>query len=256
MIPAPVCEAEPKGEEAPALMLAEVLVPEGAWGGHNRRSIFTYRVPVALGALIQPGHLVAVPFGSRLTQGIVWSVAEADAARAPAQAATEGHAVSLRDISRLLDAAPVLLARQQALAEWLADYYCASLATAVMLMLPPRLGDGMRLVAGQQAVESAEEARDRVAVSHLSGEASRALVDFVREKGAVDEARVREMLGSARAGTAIAELLEHRLVDLVPAHLRTQKARVVRLATSYEAATHWREETLQKLDSLSERQAL
>jgi primosomal protein N' (replication factor Y) len=242
-------------EELPALMLAEVLVPEGAWGRRNRRSIFTYRVPQALAAQVQPGHLVAVPFGSRLTQGVVWSVAEGDAPQS-ARPEAEGQALALRDISKLLDAAPILLPHQQALAEWLADYYCASLPTVALLMLPPRLGDGMRLVAGKHPAEPAEERAEPVGEAQLTGENSRALADFVREKGAVDEAKVREMLGAGRAGTAIAELLEHRVVDLVPAHLRTQRARVVRLATSYDEAARWREETQQQLDTLSPQKAV
>jgi primosomal protein N' (replication factor Y) len=242
-------------------MLAEVLVPEGAWGRRNRRSIFTYRVPAALAAEVQPGHLVAVPFGSRLTQGIVWNVAEREAvdtaAEEPsAQPESEGQPVILRDISKLLDPAPVLLPHQQALAEWLADYYCSSLPSAVLLMLPPRLGDGMRLVPGQNAPQSVEPANGLAGASHLTGEASRALADFVREKGAVDEARVREMLGAARAGTAIAELLEHRVVDLVPAHLRTQRARVARLAAAPDQAARWLEETQHQLDTLSPQRAL
>jgi primosomal protein N' (replication factor Y) len=255
------CPWNRREEEPPALMLAEVLVPDGAWGRRNRRSIFTYRVPPSLAAEVRPGHLVAVPFGSRLTQGIVWSVAESDAAPADEQeraaaAAAEGQAIALRDISKLLDDAPVLLPHQQALAEWLADYYCASLPTSVLLMLPPRLVDGMRLVLGKQALEETEDAESQVGTNHLAGETSRALADFVREKGAVDEAKVREMLGAARAGTAIAELLEHRVVDLVPAHLRTQRARVVRLAAPYDEAARWREETQQQLDTLSPQRAL
>ncbi|HEU5369898.1 MAG TPA: hypothetical protein VFU69_15605, partial [Ktedonobacterales bacterium] len=242
-------------------MLAEVLVPEGAWGRRNRRSIFTYRVPPALEAQAQLGHLVAVPFGARLTQGIIWRVAGRDAAatavgEASAQPEAEGQPVALRDISKLLDPAPILLPHQQALAEWLADYYCSSLPSAVLLMLPPRLGDGMRLVPGQNAPQSAEDASGVAGAHPLAGETSRALADFVREKGAVDEARVREMLGAARAGTAIAELLEHRVVDLVPAHLRTQRARVARLATSPDQAARWLEETRQQLDMLSPQRAL
>ncbi|HLW01228.1 MAG TPA: primosomal protein N' [Ktedonobacterales bacterium] len=237
-------------------MLAEVLVPDGAWGRRNRRALFTYRVPPALAASVQPGHLVAVPFGSRLTQGIIWSLTEGeDAASAteapPAQPEAESQPLVLRDISKLLDAAPVLLPHQRVLAEWLADYYCSSLPTAVLLMLPPRLEGGMRLVLGQGAQDRAEDAEGAAGSNHLAGEVSRALADFVREKGAVDEAKVREMLGAARAGTAIAELLQHQVVDLVPAHLRTQRARVVRLATSYDEAARWREETQQQLDTLS-----
>src|SRR5579883_2561804 len=153
-IMAPSYAAE--SEESPALMIAEVLVPEGAWGGRNRRALFTYRIPPALRPLLQPGQLVALPFGPRLTQGIIWTLAEeASGASAPTSEMGSVEAgqrsFQLREIARLLDKAPVLLPHQQALAEWMADYYCASLPACVQPMIPPGLGDGLRLVLNEDA---------------------------------------------------------------------------------------------------------
>lgn len=260
------------------MMTADVLVPQGVWGGRNRRPLFTYQVPPTLASVLQPGHLVAVPFGPQLTQGIVWNVAQRGEDRLPAewkepggiaesddgsqahgdgepgQAVAQGS-LALREIASLLDEVPVLLPHQQRLAEWIADYYCSSLASATRLMLPPGLGKGVRVVWGKGAAQRAVGAEGWEAESDLTDQSSRALVGLLRTQGAVDEAVVRRALGGARAGTAIAELLGAGVAELVPAHLRTQRVRVVRLAAPYHEAVRWREETQRHLERLSPRQA-
>ncbi len=225
-------------------MIADVLVPQGTWGGRNMRPLFTYLVPQALAALLQPGHLVLVPFGPKLVQGIVWSVGEGESARS--------DGVVLREIAGLLDATPILLPHQQALAEWLADYYCASLTSATLVMVPPRLGSGLRLLWRGEAEGSEDEANGQ---NRLSDASARALIDTLREKGRLNERDVRKMMGGARASTAIAELVEQGLAELAPAHLRTQRARVVRLAVSYEEAANWHATAQSQLEQLSLHQA-
>jgi primosomal protein N' (replication factor Y) len=246
-------------EESPALMIAEVLVPEGAWGGRNRRALFSYRIPPTLSLVLQPGQLVAVPFGPRLTQGIIWTLAEeapgaSDPTSEMGSVEAGQRSFQLREIARLLDEAPVLLPHQQALAEWMADYYCASLPACVQPMIPPGLGDGLRLVLNEGAgrPEASPDGQEHADDSPVLE--PQALLGLLREQRAIGEARVRRALGGARAGTAIAELLERGVVDLVPAHLRTQ--RVVRLAASHDQATQWSEEAQQKIETLSERPAL
>ena len=265
-------------------MIADVLVPQGLWGGRNRRPIFSYLVPPALVSLLQPGHLVAVPFGARLTQGIVWSIDQtgarmlsaspqrnklADEESDPLFGVEDGaltvdledgqdraqDGVSLREIASLLDETPVLLPHQQRLAEWVASYYCASLASATLLMLPPGLGRGVRVVLGKDTSRTITEAEGWETEEPLSDQSSRALAGLLRAQGAVDEKMIRQTMGDARAGVAIAELVESGMAELVPAHLRTQKARVVRLTVASEEAVRWREEAQQQLESLSPRQA-
>jgi primosomal protein N' (replication factor Y) len=225
-------------------MIADVLVPQGTWGGRNPRPVFTYLVPQVLAGVLQPGHLVLVPFGPKLVQGIVWGVGAEDSARS--------DGLVLREIAGLLDALPILLPHQQALAEWLADYYCASLTNAVLVMLPPRLGSGLRLLWRGEAEGSEEEADGQMRLNDAS---ARALAGLLREKGKLDEKAVRKALGSARASTAIAELVEQGLAEVAPAHLRTRRARVVRLAVSYEEAARWHETTQQQLEQLTLHQA-
>jgi primosomal protein N' (replication factor Y) len=225
-------------------MIADVLVPQGTWGGRNPRPLFTYLVPQALAAELQPGHLVLVPFGPKLVQGIVWKVGE--------EAGARPDELALREIAGLLDAMPILLPHQQALAEWLADYYCASLTNATLVMVPPRLESGARLLWRGDAEGGEAEAREQVRLRDAS---TRALAGLLREKGKLDEKAVRKAVGGARASTAIAELVEQGLAELAPAHLRTQRARVVRLAVSYEEAARWHETAQQQLEQLSLHQA-
>ncbi len=227
-------------------MIADVLVPQGMWGGRNRRPLFTYQVPATLASMLQPGHLVAVPFGPRLAQGIVWSLATE---------IERPDGLALRELFKLLDEMPVLLPHQQRLAEWVADYYCVSLATATLLMMPPKVASRMRLVLGAQATLDAEGESGPDEEGRFQTSETTILADILREKGTVDEQMVRQALGGARAGAAIAELVEAGVAELVPVHLRAQQARVVRLAVSSEDAIRWREETQRQLETLSARQA-
>src|SRR5262249_39910597 len=59
------------------------------------------------------------------------------------------------------------------------------------------------------------------------------------------------VMGGARASSAIAELVEQGIAEVAPAHLRVQRARVVRLASSYETAAAWHEAAQQQLEGLS-----
>ncbi|MGH2409280.1 MAG: hypothetical protein ACRDGS_02815, partial [Chloroflexota bacterium] len=99
----------PDGVERPsASLLADVALA----GRVGDRSVYTYRVPEALAALVQPGMLVEVPFGPRALAGIVVSL------NAPAEAG-----IRLRDLKAVLDPLPCLTPIQIRLAEWLAKYY-------------------------------------------------------------------------------------------------------------------------------------
>ena len=87
---------------------------------------FTYHLPPALEFVVQPGHLVWVPFRTREIQGIVVRLADV----------TE---VKTREVLRLARPEPVLSEMQLRLAAWIAHYYVASMAEAVKLFLPPGL---------------------------------------------------------------------------------------------------------------------
>ena len=90
--------------------------------------VFHYHCPPDLEGRLKPGHLVLVPFGPRLVQGVVLShVAEPEVPETKA-------------VDMLLDEEPVLTPLQLQLAWHLAHSCLAPIAACVSLMLPPGLG--------------------------------------------------------------------------------------------------------------------
>src|SRR5258708_13726086 len=126
-----------------ALVLADVLTTAASW---SDEPLLTYLVPAELQAEIAPGQLVAVPYGERLVEGILWRLhADMPEDEVP------------RPISTLLDPVPALLAHQRALAEWLSEYYVAPLPHTAMMMLPPALMQRSRMVLQLIDTEAAPE---------------------------------------------------------------------------------------------------
>jgi primosomal protein N' (replication factor Y) len=73
-------------------LLADVLTSANSW--NSKQPLLTYTVPPELQAEIRAGQLVAIPYGDRLVEGIVWKIWKSDgaeqqktgrAARAPPQ---------------------------------------------------------------------------------------------------------------------------------------------------------------------------
>ena len=90
--------------------------------------VFHYHCPSDLEGRLKPGHLVLVPFGPRVVQGVV--ISPIDVPEVP-----ETKAVDM-----LLDEEPVLTPLQLQLAHHLAESCLAPLAACVNLMLPPGIG--------------------------------------------------------------------------------------------------------------------
>jgi primosomal protein N' (replication factor Y) len=92
------------------------------------RGPFDYRLPEELVGEVRVGSTLVVPFGRREILGVVMALAETSEVSeekllAPRRALDEGH--------------PTLPIDLVALAEWLADEYCSTLARALALVLPP-----------------------------------------------------------------------------------------------------------------------
>src|SRR5512140_1494765 len=88
---------------------------------------FDYHLPPELEGLVQPGHLVRVPFGAQMAQGVVL-----EHVGQPAVSQTRG-------VEELIDPLPVLTPAQIELARQLAAHTLNPLAAMVELMLPPGL---------------------------------------------------------------------------------------------------------------------
>jgi primosomal protein N' (replication factor Y) len=87
---------------------------------------YHYHLPPELEGVVELGHLVWVPFGSREVQGFVMGYA--DFSPVPTKA-----------VLRLARRDPVLTPVQIELAQWMAQAYVAPLSEAIKLFLPPGL---------------------------------------------------------------------------------------------------------------------
>jgi len=85
---------------------------------------FTYSLPETLRHRVKPGARVIVPFGPRRMTGVALRVHN------------EAPDIAVKDVSRLIDAEPVLSDELISLARWIAGYYCAPLGEVLRSMLP------------------------------------------------------------------------------------------------------------------------
>ena len=222
-------------------MRAEVLIPRPSWRLTDRASLYSFIVPLHLAGQIQPGQIVAVPFGERETAGVIWSLDASDDTGDLSEGDEAGDSdedivYPLRAISSLLIDEPALSSVQRALAEWMATYYAAPLATTVRPMLPPGLVRGIRYTLRPTGAEPREDLPPDAAM----------LLAMLHERRAVEREQVSEALGMTRARRAIRALLDAGLAVVAPeaptAYARGRRERLVRLVATDDILTRWREE--------------
>lgn len=85
---------------------------------------YHYLVPEELGEKLQPGCLVAVPFGKQVVQGVVLSLLE------------ESDVEGLLPIQAVLSEDTVLTETQLSLAKWMTEAWYAPLGACINLMIP------------------------------------------------------------------------------------------------------------------------
>jgi len=136
------------------------------------RGPFDYRLPLELREAVNVGSMLVVPFGRREILGVVTALSE------HSDISTE----KLLEPLRALDQGPPTLPLELlALAEWLADEYCSTLARALTLVLPPaatrRLSGRKRRLAPARAQNISVGARSATA-PELTVEQAEALADL------------------------------------------------------------------------------
>nr|BBH90328.1 primosomal protein N' [Thermosporothrix sp. COM3] len=221
-------------------MLAAIVPSAARWT--IEQPLLTYQVPVELEAALQPGQLVAAPYGERLVEGIVWELL--DDSEGPVlddEDEPEGvRAFELRPIHSLLDPEPVLLPHQRALAEWIAEYYVTPLALVAWMMLSPGLVRRsqfvLRLSNDLEPGETTDQASLRL----------RALLGLLQEEGAIEEKRLTKLLGPTQAQKLIREIRENPFIVREPSlsgpKVKPRMKRVVTLIARGEQLLEWREE--------------
>ena len=135
---------------------------------------YDYHLPEGL--IVGPGHLVTVPFGNQIAQGIVLELLDQ-----PAVAKT-------RDVIELLDADPVLTGTQIAFARLLARETLNPLAAIVDMMIPPGLSqhaDTIFEMRRQRIENSEQKSSDHSPLStHSSLSATqKRIIDLLLERG-------------------------------------------------------------------------
>jgi primosomal protein N' (replication factor Y) len=210
-------------------VFVEVLTAAASW--QEGSPLLTYRVPAALAGAVQPGQLVAIPYGERLVEGIIWHVRADEPALTAAQ-----HLRELRSLHAILDPLPALLPHQRALAEWLADYYVTPLAQVAQMMLPPGLIQGSRVVL-TLARPTMPQATSSLPLQ--------ALIGLLLAEGEIDVQRLKEMLGPTRARALLKEAVASGLIERLPRldapRVRPRRQRVVRLAADGTQLATWKQ---------------
>ena len=237
-------------------MLANVLTSAASWDSEHQ--LLTYIVPTELEDTIRIGQLVAVPYGERLVEGLIWELATSQelteisrdlspSVGAPANyqyfAPAAPTTPALRPIHTILDLEPALLAHQIALAQWISEYYVTPLSQVALMMLPPGLMQRSRMVLRltemeSQAVEAAIEGTSLQ---------MRALIGLLLAEGEVNVERIKTMLGPKRAKEILKEIKASELITR-DAQLDTPRAkarvkRVIRLEAQSEMLEEWRKRT-------------
>jgi len=212
---------------------AMILVPQASgWSS----GLFTYSLPADIASSITVGQTVLVPFGPRLTLGIVWSLIEQP---------IDAEQTKIRPVHEILDPVPLIDAAHRALAEWLASAYVCSLADAVRLILP-----GMTSAPRIDLVVAPENLDSPPLAAVGDDPETLALLGLLRQRGTVEEGVVRRALGPKRAGALIATL-EERGALARSIHVSTDRATnnepILTLNPDAAAVATWRDHMLAKL---------
>ena len=140
------------------------------------RTTFTYVVPEALRASLQPGCRVLVPFRKKSLVGVVVECVE----KAPADA-------KLREICRVVDILPALTPKLLELWQWIANYYLAPVGEVFRSMLPPLTEFTSRREVSLTAVgrAAADELKKKYLLPESGDEESAALAELGRKTKAL-----------------------------------------------------------------------
>ncbi len=208
-------------------MLANVLTSAASW--NSEQPLLTYSVPPALEDELRTGQLVAVPYGERLVEGIVWDILSDEQAK---------HDGTLRPITTLLDREPALLPHQQALALWISEYYITPLAQVSSLMLTRGLMQRSQFVLRLMEEDMNEANAQEVPLQ------VRALVGMLLSDNTLDVEQFKKMLGPTRAKTLLKDALASGLVQrearLHAPEAKARIKRIVRLVAQREKLAAWR----------------
>ncbi len=161
--------------------------------------LFSYRVPLNFSEMLIPGMRVLVPFGrgSALRQGFVFDIRTEEMS----------DEVTLKDISSVLDAEPLLSSEMIKLAEWIRDCCFCTYFVAAKALLP----GGMCLKT--EKIYSLSESLMKDRYEFLSSD-EKAVVDFIsRKKTAVRESAIFKHLGFSADTLLLKRMVRNKILS-------------------------------------------
>jgi len=171
----------------------------------------TYRVPESMADAELIGARVLVPLGRRRVTAIVTAGCE----EAPA-------GVRCKDLLRILDDRPILTSGLIELAEWISQYYVATLAEVFALAVPRGLTAESRKTVTLATTPSAH------------GGLEQQIIDRLVANGACDVARLRRALGARAVDAALKRMAARGDVNieesLAEPTIRPHRRKIVELA--------------------------
>ncbi len=200
--------------------------------------VFDYYLPPELEGKIGTGHLVSVPFGKQIVQGVIFHLLAEPSIPEP------------KSVIDLLDPAPVLTAAQISLANWLAEETLSPLAACIGLMLPVGLN--------QQADILYSVSNQRSAAS-ISGETQKRLMSLLEKRGALRGRQIERHFNKVDWRKTARQLVRCGLLTsqaiLPPPTVRPKFVRTAQLAINPEAAESAMLELGKTNETLKRRQA-
>jgi primosomal protein N' (replication factor Y) len=138
------------------------------------RTTFTYSIPDALRAQVQPGSRVLVPLRKKSLVGVVVELVE-----------TPPADTKIREVSKVLDLVPALTPKLIELAHWIAAYYLAPIGEVFRAMLPPvtELTARRQIVLSDTGKALASDLREGKFLTELSGKEAEYLQKLLGKKG-------------------------------------------------------------------------
>ncbi|QYR23697.1 primosomal protein N' [Paenibacillus sp. sptzw28] len=159
---------------------------------------FDYEVPGEMIGWIEVGSRVGVPFGGRVVQGFVISIAQfADVDRA-----------KLKTIAELLDHTPPLSPDLIELAQWISEKYCCPLTVALQAMIPAALKGK-----AETTVSLAQNNEELTGNTLLPVEGE--WLDYIRRNGGTVRMAALQERYPAEAGAVKSAIREGALVERV-----------------------------------------
>ncbi len=177
--------------------------------------VFHYHLPPELEGRVQPGHLVAVPFGRQMVQGVALRPVD------------QPEVSQTRPVLSLVDEHTVLTGEQLKLAAWLSENCLAPLSACIALMLPAGL---------DKQADVLYSLNNASAASPKAGSVETRLLALLAQRGPLRGRQIDRVL-PRQNWAATARRLEQRNVlttrpVLPPPSVRPKQTRTARLACS------------------------